>query len=160
MSTEPQFWRMQLHPECETLEERKDCTDLCLKGPQPRIGLDFKDKSTGDLRNVDPAKMSGQANYYAFYKPMDIGDVVLIFISSVPYALVRVTGEYEYGADPNPDEVWCAHHRKVHLLAYIDEHKDQLHSPDDLRTSAAIQRVEDKTGPVYKFIKAWFDLTK
>ena len=154
---EPQFWRMQLHPARQDSQEIKEYTDLCLESR--RIGLDFEMDGVGDLRNVNREDLGEQKNYYGFYELMDFGDIVLIAINR-PYALVQVVGEYKYSVEPDRAEVWCPHHRKVNLLAYFDDWKDELPPADKLHTSKAIQPILDTTGDFYKFVKAWLELIK
>ncbi len=149
---EPQFWRMQLHPKCETPEEKKECTDMCLA--QCRIGLDFEIQDLGSLQDVAPSALGSEKGYYGFYSRMAIGDFVLITIGDMPYALVKVAGDYEYSADPNSAGIWCRHHRKVDAPAYYADYEDRL-PKDKFPSTKAIQPVDDQAGKVYKFVDAW-----
>ena len=157
INNEPQFWRMQLHPECDTYEEKKKCTDLCLE--QRRIGLAFAKEGVGDLRSTEKSTLGSQDGYYDFYDRMEIGDIVLISLSNKPYALVRVIGEYKYSADLHLINVWCPHHRRVDLLAHFDKHEKQLPLAKNMPTTGALQRIK-QSGDFYDLVKAWLELLK
>ena len=152
---EPQFWRMQLHPESQKQGEKKKHTDQCIA--QRRIGLDFEDDNVGDLRSISRSDLKKQKNYYDFCELMEIGDIVLISLSNAPYALVRVVGEYKYSTDPNRAGLWCSHHRKVDVLAFYKGCEDLLPKAK-LPTTKALQPIK-QSGQFYRFVQAWVGLT-
>ena len=152
---EPQYWRMQLHPATSGVDAEQ-FTNQCLKAR--RIGLDVASElKCGDWRNATRSQLGEFKFYYDFYEIVDIGDIVLIALGTVPVALVRVIGEYKYSPEPDRAEVWCQHHRKVEVLGYYKDCADKL-PPVPGRASRAIQRINPK-GAVYRFVQAWVGLT-
>src|SRR5688572_23109023 len=104
------YWRMQLHP-ADSASAMKHAVESVGAG---FIGLDFAD-DPGDLRSVARDDLpAGQTDYWDFAHRMAVGDRVLIIVHHFPFALVTVSGDYNYIRSPEPElGVWFRHFRRV-----------------------------------------------
>src|SRR5688500_8105364 len=102
----PQFWRMQMHPSQPAFAMRYAAESVAAGF----IGLDFKEQP-GDLLQVMRESLgAGERDYWDFAHRMATGDRVLLIVHHRPYALVTVTGDYNYIAEPEPAlGVWFRH---------------------------------------------------
>lgn len=104
------YWRMQLHPS-ESLSAMAHAVQSVAAG---FIGLDFA-SDKGDMRRANPADVKpGERDYFDFADRMQIGDIVLVVVHHFPFALVTVSGEYNYIARAEPEiGVWFRHFRRI-----------------------------------------------
>jgi hypothetical protein len=115
------YWRMQLHPSDPSRAAFHAAQSLSAGF----IGLDFS-QDVGDLKRVQKNTLPApQQDYCAFAHDMAIGDRVLVMVHHFPFALVTVTGEYNYIRDTAPQiGVWFRHFRSIDkekVLYYADK---------------------------------------
>jgi hypothetical protein len=93
------YWRMQLHPADPQFAMRYAVESVAAGF----IGLDFK-KDPGDLTRIQSADLpAGQKNYLQFVRDMAIEEKVLVIVHHFPFALVTVSGGYNYAREPVPE---------------------------------------------------------
>jgi hypothetical protein len=126
------FWRMQLHPNHPAYALRYTVESLVAG----YIGLDFdSDEPVGDLTTVPQQNLPEKQRYYAsFAHDMRIGDSVLIFVHNFPFALVTVSGEYNYIKECAPEiGVWFRHFRRIETenqlsrVSYYGDYQTDAH---------------------------------
>ena len=149
---EPQYWRMQLHP--NDPDNSMLYTVQCLA--HGFIGLDFG-KETKNLEIADISLLPpSEKRFVPFAKEMKSGDIVLIMSHNKPLALVKVIGEYVYIAGYRQSSVWCHHYRPVKVLGYYADWGGGTEYLKSIGKSSTIQKIEKQTGPFYKFVDEWF----
>lgn len=104
------FWRMQLHPS-DPQRAMEHSVNSVAAG---FIGLDFAE-DIGSMHRVDRMSIpDGQRSYWNLYKPMQIGDRVLVLVHHHPFALVTVASDYNYISRIEPEiGVWFRHFRRI-----------------------------------------------
>lgn len=155
------YWRMNLHPN----ESMKSISHTTASLTANYIGLGFLN-DPGDLEISSPLPIHQSNNeftYWQFYAELKIGETVAIFAHNLPFALVQVSGEYNYIKSPMPESgLWFNHFRKIENLRYfLDEYTFEkwinfFENPPP--TQMTIQRHSDTSKPIYKFIEAWHSL--
>ena len=112
------YWRMQLHPS-ESEGAIKHTVESLSAG---YIGLDFA-VDVPDFMTVTQLELpENQRNYWAFAHEMAIGDRVLLFAHHFPFALAKVSGEYNYVRSAVPElGVWFRHFRTVEDVRYFGD---------------------------------------
>jgi len=140
---------MQLHPSDRARAAEHTITSLS----RGYIGLDFED-FWSDLTTVTQVEMAERPSYWHFANTMVEGDFVLIMVRDSPFALVEVTGPYNYLKE-EPKEtlgVWFRHFRRVKVHGYYG---DWDGAPECTTASfrKAIERVEN--GPARGLIDEW-----
>ncbi len=143
---------MQLHPE-EPGEALRHCIKSLAAG---YIGLDFN-AEVGDLMETTQAKLpEKQKDYWAFAHEMAVGDRVLVIAHHFPFALVTVSGEYNYiRAFASEIGVWFRHFRKVTDVHYYADFKTDVRKWDQLRMTDTISPLRDPSSRSYLLIEEW-----
>lgn len=146
------FWRMQLHPD-DPGAAALHSVNVLGKG---YIGLDFVNQP-GDLTKADLTAIvpAHQRHYAVFADQMQIGDVVMVVVHNRPFALVEVTGSYNYVLDPDELGVWFRHMRRAKLLGM---YSDYINNPADWAmtpTAPTIMAVVDTDGDVHRLMEQW-----
>jgi hypothetical protein len=111
-------WRMQLHPS-ESAGAIRHTVEGLSAG---YIGLDFA-TDIPDLKTISQSELSeNQRNYWSFAHEMQIGDHALLLTHHFPFALIRVSGEYNYVRSAVPElGVWFRHFRSVDDVRYFED---------------------------------------
>jgi hypothetical protein len=87
---------------------------------------------------------------------MKIDDSVLIITHHFPFALVKVTGKYNYIRDTAPElGVWFRHFRKVKNVRYYADYKTNAKSWTQLTMTDTISPLRDPKSQSFKLIKDW-----
>lgn len=145
---------MQLHP--------SDSSRATLHAAQSVsagfIGLDFL-HDVGDLLQMERSSLPLKQNdYWEFAHTMDIGDRVLIMLHHFPFALVTVTGEYNYIRRPAPEiGVWFRHFRTIdkdNALYYADKVTNATKWQKIIMTDT-ISVLNDSKSKSYQLIQNW-----
>ncbi|WP_202982075.1 hypothetical protein [Xanthomonas phaseoli] len=119
------------------------------------IGLDFADPP-GDLTDVDPSAIEKtQRDYWDFAHKMAVGDVVLVSAHHYPFALVEVTGTYNYIRCPGELEVWFRHFRRVSVLGYYADLVTNPKSWDKITMTDTISILYDTQSKTFQLINYW-----
>lgn len=146
------FWRMQLHPN-DSENAVKHTTQSLASG---FIGLDFANPP-GDLTDavasdIDPS----ERDYWEFAHTMMIGDIVLIIAHHYPFAIVRVSGNYNYVRTPvNKIGVWFRHFREVDEIRYYGDLVTNASNWERLVMTDTISILRDPTKASYRLIEQW-----
>jgi hypothetical protein len=148
------FWRMQLHPD-ESGEAVRHTVESLSKG---YIGLDFS-RDVGDLMAVPRESLpENQRGYWAFAHEMDLNDRVLLFTHHFPFALVRVSGPYNYIRSKAPEiGVWFRHFRRVDDIRYYGDLVTNARTWEPLVMMGTITPLRDKTSSSYRLIADWLE---
>jgi hypothetical protein len=103
------------------------------------VGLDFIE-DVGDLKQTTyEALPTKQKNYWAFAHEMAEGDHILIFVHHFPFALVTVSGPYNYIKNTVPEiGVWFRHFRKVTDVRYYIDFNKNANSWEKLTMTATL----------------------
>lgn len=161
-------WRMQLHPDNSNLSV-KHTTESLSAG---FIGLGFgKDTDPGDLTKVKPTDsgvilQNNEEVYWQFADEMQIGDIVAIFCHNQPFALTKVTGDYNFIKSPVREiGVWFNHFRTIdkgYTKFFLDLNGTTRNQLEELikglPSQMTIQKHIDNTVKVYQFIDKWANL--
>lgn len=147
-----QFWRMQLHP-ADPAESTKCCVESLVAG---FVGLDFA-RDTGDLRKTQLIDLpQGQRDYRHFATKMRIGDVVLIMAHHFPFALARVSGDYNYIAKADPKlGIWFRHFRQIEDVRYYADWKKNAKKWPHIVMTDAISTLKTESTQSLKLIRQW-----
>lgn len=143
---------MQLHP-----SESNDAirhTVECLSAGY--IGLDF----AGDIPDLKTTTQSelpeNQRNYWGFAHEMQVGDRVLLFAHHFPFALVRVSGEYNYVRSAVPElGVWFRHFRSIDDVRYYGDFNTNARRWEQLTMTATITPLRDQKSESFQLIQRW-----
>lgn len=148
------YWRMQLHPS-EPEGAIKHTVESLSAG---YVGLDFA-TDVPDLLTVSQAVLpDSQRNYWAFAHEMEVGDRVLLFAHHFPFALVRVSGEYNYIRAAVPElGVWFRHFRAVDDIRYFGDFRTNACSWEPIQMTATITPLRDTQSESYKLIDRWLN---
>jgi len=146
------YWRMQLHPAEPDVAVQHTVTSLAAG----YIGLDFG-TDVGDLSQLQKEQLpAGQQDYWDFAHEMRTGDMVLIIAHYFPFALVRVTGAYNYIRSPQPHiGVWFRHFREVKDVRYYADHVTNVRSWDQFTMTDTISPLHDPASKSYQLIEKW-----
>lgn len=146
------YWRMQMHPS-ESDGAIKHTVESLSAG---YVGLDFA-ADVPDLLTVPQSVLpESQRNYWAFAHEMKIDDRILIFAHHFPFALVRVSGEYNYIRAAVPElGVWFRHFRTVDDIQYYGDFKTNARSWEPIIMTATITPLRDMQSESYKLIERW-----
>jgi hypothetical protein len=148
------YWRMQLHPADPQFAMRYAVESIAAGF----IGLDFK-RDVGDLAKTQPASLpAGEKDHLQFARDMAIGDTVPIIVHHYPFAIVTVSGEYNYVKEPVPElGVWFRHFRRIDTkkTRYHADNVTDLRSWDQLKMTDTISSLIDKSSKSYNFIEKW-----
>lgn len=146
------YWRMQLHPGDSPNAVRHTSNSLVAGF----IGLDFENPP-GDLTDVDADEIEPfHRDYWAFAHTMDVGDLVLVIAHHYPFALVRVSGEYNYVRTPvNNIGVWFRHFRAVDSVRYYSDYITNPASWENRVMTDTISILRDPESASYRLIERW-----
>jgi hypothetical protein len=145
---------MQLHPS-ESGGAVKHTVECLSAG---YVGLDFAtdvpDLLTTGLR---PESLpANQRNYWAFAHEMDTGDRVLLFAHHFPFALVRISGAYNYMRMKSRElGVWFRHFREVDDIRYYGDHVTNARNWEPIPMTATITPLRDPDKASYQLIDQW-----
>jgi hypothetical protein len=148
------YWRMQLHPS-ESAGAIKHTVECLSAG---YIGLDFA-TDVPDLKTIPQSELPGnQRNYWSFAHEMQIGDRVLLFTHHFPFALVRVSGEYNYLRSAVPElGVWFRHFRSVDDVRYFGDFVTNARTWESVTMTATITPLRDTQSESYLLIERWLN---
>lgn len=143
---------MQLHPDDGAMAVQHTSESLC----SGFIGLDFE-HDVGDLiRATQQSLPPKQRDYWQFAHSMTIGDRVLIIAHHFPFALLEVSGEYNYIRTPVPEiGVWFRHFRRVKDVKYYRDWVTNPASWQRLIMTDTICVLNDPNSESYRLIQAW-----
>jgi hypothetical protein len=143
---------MQLHPNDPT----KALSHTAQSVAAGFVGLDFMNPP-GDLTDVSSADIDeSQRGYWKFAHNMKIGDLVLIIAHHYPYALVRVSGEYNYIRTPVGDlGVWFRHFRSVDQVWYYGDFVTNAKKWERIIMAETISPLKDSTTTQFRLVKKW-----
>ena len=146
------FWRMQLHPDDASNALKHTAQSLAAGF----IGLDFLNPP-GDLTDVAATDIeASQRDYWEFAHTMAVGDHVLVIAHHYPYALVRVSGEYNYIRRPvNDIGVWFRHFRAVDDVRYYGDWVTNAGKWERLVMTDTISILHDTTKASFGLIERW-----
>ena len=146
------YWRMQLHPAAPGGAIRHTVESLSAG----YIGLDFAE-DIPDLKTVSQASLpENQRNYWAFANEMEVGDRVLLFAHHFPFALVKVSGEYNYIRSAVPElGVWFRHFRAISEARYYGDFQTNARNWRPLTMTATITPLRDKESESFVLIEEW-----
>jgi hypothetical protein len=148
------YWRMQLHPS-ESDGAIKHTVESLSAG---YVGLDFAEDVPDLLTVPQSALPDSQRNYWAFANEMAIGDRVLLFAHHFPFALARVSGEYNYIRAAVPElGVWFRHFRAVDNVMYFGDYITNASSWEPITMTATITPLRDTQSESYKLIASWLN---
>jgi hypothetical protein len=147
------YWRMQLHPNDSHLAAKHALESLAAGF----IGLDFEG-DCGDLTLLPDASRlkTGEKDYLQFARDMALGDKVLIMLHHFPFALVAVSGPYNYIKTPEPEiGVWFRHFRRVDEVKYFADLVTNAASWEPITMTDTISPLKDPNSKSYKLIQGW-----
>jgi hypothetical protein len=146
------YWRMQLHPS-ESEGAIKHTVESLSAG---YVGLDFT-VDVPDLLTVGQESLpENQRNYWAFAHEMAVGDRVLLFTHHFPFALARISGEYNYIRSAAPEiGVWFRHFRAVDDVRYYGDLVTNARTWEPIVMTATITPLRDRTSASYQLIERW-----
>jgi hypothetical protein len=146
------YWRMQLHP--SESEGAIRHTVKCLSAGY--IGLDFATDVPDLLTVPQSALPENQRNYWAFAHELEIGDHVLLFAHHFPFALVRVSGPYNYiRSDASKIGVWFRHFREVSDVQYYGDLVTDARNWEQIIMTATITPLRERGSASYRLIEEW-----
>ena len=148
------YWRMQLHPS-ESEGAIKHTVESLSAG---YIGLDFA-LDVPDLMTVTQSELpENQRNYWAFAHEMKTGDRVLLFAHHFPFALARVSGEYNYVRAAIPElGVWFRHFRAVEDVRYFGDFITNARTWPQITMTATITPLRSTDTESHQLIERWLN---
>ena len=146
------YWRMQLHPDDGSNAVRYAVESL----GRGYIGLDFADPP-GELTNVRAEDIpQNQRDYLDFAHRMREGDFVLIVAHHHPFALVEVTGAYNYIREPELElRFWFRHFRRVKPVSYYADWVTNPTTWQQTTMTDTISILNDTNSRSYQLIESW-----
>lgn len=146
------YWRMQLHPDSAGGAVKHTVESLSAG----YIGLDFA-SDVGDMQTITREQIpEGQRNYWAFAHEMAVGNRVLLFTHHFPFALVRVSGAYNFIRAAVPElGVWFRHFRAVDEVRYYGDCRTNAREWRPLTMTATITPLREPDSESYKLIESW-----
>jgi len=146
------YWRMQLHP-AESGNAIKHTVESLSAG---YIGLDFVEDVPDLLTVAQDELPEKQRNYAAFAREMKVDDRVLLFTHHFPFALVRISGEYNYIRSAAPEiGVWFRHFRQVDDVRYYGDFVTNAREWESITMTATITPLRDPMSASYRLIEQW-----
>lgn len=149
-----QYWRMQLHP-ADPSQAMRYAVESVAAG---FIGLDFKGYP-GDLRIARKEEVpSSERDFFDFANRMVVGDRVLIIVHHFPFALVTVSGDYNYMREPDPRlGVWFRHFRRIQQDAtrYFADRVTNARQWEQFKMTDTISILKTEDGQTYQLMQAW-----
>lgn len=148
------YWRMQLHPS-ESEGAIKHTVESLSAG---YIGLDFA-VDVPDLMTVSQSQLpENQRNYWAFAHEMKVGDHVLLFAHHFPFALAKVSGEYNYIRAAVPElGVWFRHFRAVEDVRYFGDFITNARTWPQVTMTATITPLRNTDTESHQLIERWLN---
>ncbi|HUO43390.1 MAG TPA: hypothetical protein VMT94_00580 [Burkholderiales bacterium] len=148
------YWRMQLHPS-ESEGAIKHTVESLSAG---YIGLDFA-VDVPDLTTVAQSELpENQRNYWAFAHEMKVGDHVLLFAHHFPFALAKVSGEYNYVRAAVPElGVWFRHFRAVEDVRYFGDFITNARTWPQITMTATITPLRNTDTESHQLIERWLN---
>lgn len=148
------YWRMQLHPS-ESEGAIKHTVESLSAG---YIGLDFA-VDVPDLMTVTQSQLpENQRNYWAFAHEMKVGDHVLLFAHHFPFALAKVSGEYNYVRAAVPElGVWFRHFRAVEDVRYFGDFITNARTWPQITMTATITPLRNTDTESHQLIERWLN---
>lgn len=149
------YWRMQLHPSAPGGAIKHTVESLSAG----YIGLDFSE-NTPDLTTITKSQLpEKQKNYWGFAHEMEPGDQILLFAHHFPFALAKVTGEYNYVREPVPElGVWFRHFRSVADVKYYGDFKTNAKNWEPLTMTATITPLHKPDSKSFLLIEEWLNI--
>ena len=146
------YWRTQLHP-AEPGDSIAHCVNSLAAG---YIGLDFANE-VGDLMETDQsALLPGQKDYWLFAHQMKEDDKVLIVAHHFPFALVTVSGPYNYIRSRAPElGVWFRHFRAVKDVCFYGDLITNAHNWEQTTMTDTISTLRETGSISYQLIESW-----
>ena len=148
------YWRMQLHP-ADPARAMRYAVESIAAG---FIGLDFA-AEVGDLHGARREDLpANQTDYWDFAHRMNIGDRVLVIVHHFPFALVAVSGEYNYIRKAEPAlGVWFRHFRRIDRdqTQYLADRATDVRKWDQYTMTDTISILNSATGKSYQLIREW-----
>jgi hypothetical protein len=146
------YWRMQLHPNDASNAMSHTVNSL----GAGFIGLDFINPP-GDLTNVKADSIEpSQRDYWDFAHTMKVGDRVLIIAHHHPFALVRVSGPYNYIRKPvHHIGVWFRHFRAVSDIRYYADSVKSAKRWKRIVMTDTISILRNHSSASYRLIAQW-----
>jgi hypothetical protein len=146
------YWRMQLHPS-QSNQAVKHAVESLAAG---YIGLDFEGE-TGDISIVAKSLLPrNQRDYWAFANEMAVDDHVLIIAHHFPFALVRVSGPYNYIKLTVPEiGVWFSHFRAVDDIRYFADFRTNARAWRQITMTDTISPLRAASSLSYRLIEEW-----
>jgi hypothetical protein len=89
---------------------------------------------------------------------MDIGDLVLIIVHHFPFALVIISGDYNYIKQPVPEiGVWFRHFRRIDRskTKYFADKITNVQSWEQFKMTDTISPLNDPTSKSCRLIDEW-----
>ena len=122
------------------------------------VGLDFA-ADVPDLLTVPQVELpENQRNYWGFAHEMEVDDRILLFAHHFPFALVRVSGEYNYIRAAVPElGVWFRHFRTVDDIRYFGDFITNARIWEPITMTATITPLRDTQTESYKLIERWLN---
>lgn len=146
------YWRMQLHPS-ESEGAIRHTVESLSAG---YIGLDFSVDVPDLLTIAQDMLPDNQRHYSAFAHEMQVGDNVLLFAHHFPFALARVTGEYNYIRAAAPEiGVWFRHFRAVGDVRYYGDFVTNAQTWQPIVMTATITPLRDRNSASFQLIDQW-----
>ena len=148
------YWRMQLHPS-ESEGAIKHTVESLSAG---YIGLDFA-VDVPDLMPVSQSELpKSQRNYWAFAHEVKIGDRVLLFAHHFPFALVKISGEYNYIRAAVPElGVWFRHFRAIEDVRYFGDFITNARTWEPITMTATITPLRKTDTESHQLIERWLN---
>ena len=145
-------WRMQLHPAQPGAAVMHTVTSLAAG----YIGLDFG-SDVGNLLLLNKEQLpEGQRDFWDFAHEMKLGDAVLIITHHFPFALVEISGPYNYMIRPEPHiGVWFRHFRAVKTVGYFADFLTNAREWPQLTMTDTISPLHDPSSKSYQLIEDW-----
>jgi hypothetical protein len=143
---------MQLHPDAPGGAIKHTVESLSAG----YVGLDFEG-DVPDLMTITQSKLpDNQKNYWGFAHEMEVGDWILLFTHHFPFALARVSGQYNYVRAAVPElGVWFRHFRAVDQVKYYGDHLTNARSWKPLTMTATITPLRDTKSESYVLMDEW-----
>lgn len=146
------YWRMQLHP-----SRPNQAVEYTVKSlAAGYIGLDFS-SDVGNLLRVSQTELpQGQRDYWGFAHEMKEDDRVLIIAHHFPFALVKVTGGYNYIHNIVPEiGVWFRHFRAVNDIRFYGDFFTNAKDWQQTTMTDTISPLRDKKTLSFQLIEQW-----
>ena len=146
------FWRMQMHPS-EPGGAVKHTVESLSAG---YVGLDFAE-DTPDLRTILKSDLpEKQKNYWAFSAEMEIGDRILLFAHHYPFALARISGDYNFIRNRTPElGLWFRHFRAIDEVRYYADFETDVKKWPKIVMTATITPLRSRSSESYRLIERW-----